>query len=177
MNASHPPTGLCPQPAPADRRLWRGSSSRRARQAPHDPFARQFQADVDFIAILKGLRPSGGLLRFCELAGWLDRRQPGASRQLSQWHTRQDLCELHWRGQLWAPACQFDSATGRLRADLTRIMRRLQLNPSCASFLLWLAGPQPRYDNLTAAELLVSRPLDFEHAAQADWGEPWAQAA
>ncbi|MBA4215967.1 MAG: hypothetical protein V3V71_09530 [Roseateles sp.] len=177
MNARQPPTGQCPPSAPADRRLWRGSSARRASQTPEEPFARQFQADLDFVAMLKGLRPSGGLMRFSELAGWLDRRQPGASRQLSQWSTRQDLCELHWRGQLWVPVCQFDPATGRLRADLSRVMRALRLNPGCVAFLLWLARPQPRYDRLTAAELLVSRPQDFERAAQADWGEPWAQAA
>ncbi|MFX7862403.1 hypothetical protein ABTK41_20200, partial [Acinetobacter baumannii] len=44
-----------------DVQLWRGSSARRASQTPEEPFARQVQADLDFVAMLKGLRPSGGL--------------------------------------------------------------------------------------------------------------------
>lgn len=127
--------------------------------------------------MLKGFRPSGGLLRYSELGPWLERCHPGAARLLSRWQTRFDLCELHWRGQLWVPACQFDRDTGRLRPDLSRVARRLGRSPSDNAFLLWLIRPQPGHQNRTPAELMVSQPHDFQRAAQANWGEPWARAA
>jgi hypothetical protein len=177
MNAPHTPAGWRQQLSPVDRRLWRGCASRRVGEPPGRQFAHQFQADLDFIAMLKGFRPSGGLMRFSEVGPWLERHQPGASRLLGRWQTRFELCELHWRGQLWVPACQFDRDSGRLRADLGRVARRLGLSPSDTPFLLWLIRPQPAHGHLSPAELLATRPDDFERAAQADWGEPWAHAA
>lgn len=164
----------------ADRRAWRSRSTR-----PSDPahgvssgdFARQYRADLDFVAMLHGFRPSGGLLRWAELGRWLERRQSGAARQLGQWRTRSALCELHWRGDVWVPACQFDPATGRLRADLRRVMQQLGLSPSDPAFLRWLAAPQAGHGQRSPAELLIGQLPDFEAVAQADWGDAWAAAA
>lgn len=164
-------------PADADRRAWRSRSARLAEPARGSDFARRYDADLAFIAMLHGFRASGGLLRWAELGRWLERRQPGASRQLGQWRTRAALCELHWRGDVWVPACQFDPTTGRLRPELRRVMHALGLSPTDPAFLRWLATPQAALADSPPAELLAGRMPAFEAAARAAWSEPWRAAA
>lgn len=177
---THPSPTATPTSPPltADRRAWRSRSARLADPpAASGEFARQYRADVDFIAMLQGFRASGGLLRWSELGRWLERRQPGAARQLGQWHTRSALCELHWRSDVWVPACQFDPATGRLRSELRRVMQQLGLSPADPAFLRWLATPHAGYGQRSPADLLLNAAEDFEAAALADWGATWAAAA
>ncbi len=129
------------------------------------------------MALLKGFRASGGLMRLDELSALLEHKRPRASAWLDAQRARWAVCEWHWRGQTWLPVCQFDLARARLRPAPGRMARELGLSLSDRGCLLWLATAQVALNGQTPAQLLQADELGFEALARQTWGAGLAMAA
>ncbi len=124
--------------------------------------------DMQFIALLDGFRPSGGLVRAQEVLELFLRRGGPDLATLARWMARCEVLCLEWNGQSWLPMFQFDRVAMVPRPQLEPVLA--ELNPVFSPWALaaWCAQPNPWLDGERPADVLVSHAPEVLNAARAD---------
>ena len=105
---------------PAGPALWHGST--RCVDAA-DTVA--WQGSVEFEALCRAYRGSGGIAYAEDLARLLEERPVGGHLSLARLITSRQVLSFRWHGLIWVPMFQFDTADLTLRCGARQVLREL----------------------------------------------------
>ena len=110
--------------------------------------------DHQFVAMLDGYRPSGGLAACPELLG-LCRRHCGADGTiLARWIVERAVVSFEWQSQTWFPLFQFRATNFTPSARLRPLLAQLSENYNPWSAAHWFVIPNPRLGGRVPVSLL-----------------------
>ncbi len=126
--------------------------------------AQHIERDRCFVALLRDLRETGGLMRGDEVAGLMLQRGAGDVARLARWVVTRQVLSLDWRGDWWIPMFQFNLADMRLKNETGEVAG--ELAPAFDNWALaqWFATPNAWLHDRMPASVLGD---DFDGVLQA----------
>jgi len=124
--------------------------------------------DAEFVALLDGFRPSGGLARAEDLLAQLSNRPTGAELQLARWIAHGNAVSIRWSHSHWLPLFQFRWPELCLQPAMDQVLA--ELRPVLTSWELaqWFCAPNAWLNNRVPADLAADHPVEVLNAARGD---------
>ena len=124
--------------------------------------------DAEFVALLNGFRPSGGLARAEDLLARLGFQPSGAELQLARWIAHGNAVSIRWSHSHWLPLFQFKWPELCLRPVLDQVLA--ELRPVLTSWELaqWFCAPNAWLNDRVPADLAAVHPAEVLNAARGD---------
>ncbi len=124
--------------------------------------------DRQFVAMLRGFRESGGLLRGDEVAVQMQRTSGYDVSLLARWIVTSQVLSFEWRSELWLPMFQFEPKDMSRREAARRVMAELQPAFDAWNLSSWFSQPNSWLNDRAPADLLSTELPAVLQAARAD---------
>lgn len=126
------------------------------------------RGDHLFVAMRTAFRPTGGVARGEDLAGWMAARQRGDHASLARMIVNGDVISFEWNDSFWLPMFQFDPVDLSIRPGPRQVVK--ELHDDCDGWTLsaWFARPNGWLDDSAPVDRIASDLPAVLNAARAD---------
>jgi hypothetical protein len=129
-----------------------------ARVAPAWRAEASADSDAEFVAMLDGYRPSGGLARAEEVMTLLECHGDLSVATLARWIVERSVISFEWQSQTWLPWFQFHRAGMTRVRGLAPVLAELSAAFDCWELAHWFVRPNSFLAGRMPVELMRCDP-------------------